>query len=214
MNCSFKIAHFNAITNYVKKCYKNIFHRQKTFNKVSKYYKVCSAYLGAAGSSTNKHCHLCDDTNINKSSKILPNFVYPKCDAKNSEVYHIITSQCKNLSDSKGYKKYVSGCSKDNNILKNTTRINHNTTFDRCIIETNISLIFVVNLLRENKFAPDEVLKMPLNTTLSFRKVDLDLEASESNSCYQTCLYFNQVQCKRNILLSFGETYSYITLLG
>ena len=128
MNCSFKITHSKAITNYVKKCYKNIFHRQKTWNKVSKHYKVCSAYLGAVGRSANQYCHLiqmkCNDTNINKSSKILPNFVYPKCVAKNSEVYNIITSQCKNLSCSKGYKKYVSGSSKDNNILKNTTRIN------------------------------------------------------------------------------------------
>ena len=83
MNCFFKIARTKATTNNVKKCNENIFHRQKTCNKVSKYYKMYSAYLGIVGSSANYHCHLCNDTNINKSSKKLPKFVCPKNVAKN-----------------------------------------------------------------------------------------------------------------------------------
>ena len=198
---------------------------------------MCSAYLGVVGSSANYHCHLCNGTKINKSSKKLPKFVCPKNVAKNSikrdndlnisqfqweffisfeettninitglqqsskklcgngEVFNIITSQCKKFSCSKGYKKYGSGCFEDNNILKNTTRTDCNTTLNRCLIETNISLIFVTSPSRENKFTPDENLKVLLNTTLHFAKIDL--ETPKNNSCYQTNLHIKPDHSKR-----------------
>lgn len=97
--------------------------------------------------------------------------------------------------------------------MKTTTRTEPNTKRNRFLIEANISLILVVNSLKENKFTSDEVLKILLNMTLSFTNVDVDLETSGSNSSYQTWLYINQDQFKRSIPLSFSETDSYIILL-
>ena len=123
----------------------------------------------------------------------------------NGEVYNIITSQCEKFSYSKGYKNYGRGCSKDNNTFKNTTRIDRNSTFARCFIEANVSLIFVGSPSRENEFIPDEVSKMLLNKTLHFTKVDL--ETLESNSSYQTSLYskHDQSNCIQSIPSNRGS---------
>ena len=48
---------------------------------------------------------------------------------------------------------------------------------------------------RENKFTPDENLKVLLNTTLHFAKIDL--ETPKNNSCYQTSLRIKPDHSKR-----------------
>ena len=77
MNCFFKVFRTKTITNYIKTCNRNIFDRWSACNKTSKYYKMCSSYLGVVGNSRNYHCLVCKKNNTENSAINLPKFACP-----------------------------------------------------------------------------------------------------------------------------------------
>ena len=76
-SCTFKLTRTFANAKYIKTCKKHIFGRTKTCDKVNKYFKLCSSYLGVVGSNTNYHCLQCSTNGIYKSDEKLPNFICP-----------------------------------------------------------------------------------------------------------------------------------------
>ena len=120
-----------------------------------------------------------------------------KTHCKNGEVYNIISNTCEEFSCPKGYKKSISRCVKDNYILQNLTQFKNNSVFNKCYAPNNISMIIKndTNHSRENKAAPNDVLRMLLKMTLHVLKIYL--KANEGKFYHHITLNINQNQLKR-----------------
>ena len=102
------------------------------------------------------------------------------CD--NGEIYNIISSKCERFSCSTGYKKTVNGCFEYKDRLQNPVKVVHNATFDKCLIESNVTMTVVMYPSEENRLAPDEVLSKLLNTSLASSSINTE---TNEGSLYQ-----------------------------
>ena len=75
------------------------------------------------------------------------------CD--NGEIYNIISSKCERFSCSIGYKKTINGCIEDKDILENPVQVVPNATFDKCLIQNNITMIVVMHPSKENQVSSE-----------------------------------------------------------
>ena len=112
------------------------------------------------------------------------------CD--NGEIYNIIGSKCEKFSCSRGYKKTINGCIQDKDILQNPVQVVPNATFDKCLIQNNITMIAVMHLSKENRLPPKEVLLMLLNTSIP--SSNIDVETNEGSLYYRISLNISQDQ--------------------
>ena len=112
------------------------------------------------------------------------------CD--NGEIYNIISSKCERFSCSIGYKKTINGCIEDKDILQNPVQVVPNATFEKCLIQNNITMIVVMHPSKENRFALDEVLLKLLNTSLPSSSINV--ETIESSLYHQISLNIGQDQ--------------------
>ena len=92
---------------------------------------------------------------------------------KNGEIYNIISSTCERFSCSKGYRKIVNGCFADKGILQNPVKIIPSPTFDKCLIQNNITMIVIMYPLKERGLSPNKILSKLLNTSLPSSNIDV-----------------------------------------
>ena len=110
---------------------------------------------------------------------------------KNGEIYNIIRSRCERFSCSRGYKKNVNGCFKDKDILQNPMKVVPNATFDKCLIQRNITMIVVCRIV-ESRLSPNKVLSNLLNTLLPSSSIDT--ERNEGSLYHRINLNISQDQ--------------------
>ena len=110
------------------------------------------------------------------------------CD--NGKIYNIISSKCERFSCSRSYKKTINGCIEDKHILQNLIQVVPNATFDKCLTQSNITLIVVMHPSKENRLAPKEVLSKLLSTSLPSSSIDI--ETNESSLYHRISLNISQ----------------------
>ena len=110
----------------------------------------------------------------------------------NGKIYNIISSKCERFFCSRGYKKTVNGCFEYKDRLQNPVIVVHNATFDKCLIESNVTMIVVINPSEENRLAPNEVLSNLLNTSLASSIINI--ETNESSKYQRVSLNISQDQ--------------------
>ena len=71
-------------------------------------------------------------------------------------------------------------------------KVVHNATFDKCLIESNVTMIVVINRSEENRLAPHEVLSNLLNTSLASSIINI--KTNESSLYQRVSLNISQDQ--------------------
>ena len=109
------------------------------------------------------------------------------------EVYNVISSECEEFSCLKGYRKSGNGCLKDQGLMKSTQNV-HNSSFDRCLTRSTISMIVSMYPFEKNDTTSVEVLKMIFKIALPGSQIELG--TTYNNSYKQISLNITQSQLR------------------